>query len=143
MPLPRLVIQREVSEIDRIPLRRLRDRGLPSASAYRGSGRRLTLELRDARGATTFLWFCRSFVRLADYERLAHEVDATGEGIAAALFAEHPHVFCVLAFWNGDPAGFAVWLYNFSTFRGRHGIWLEDLFVEPEPPRPRHRQGTF
>ena len=90
----------------------------------------MTLELREARRDDVPLVL--SFIRrLADYERLAHEVDATEEGIAAALFAEHPHVFCVLAFWNGDPAGFAVWLYNFSTFRGRHGIWLEDLFVEP------------
>ena len=73
-----------------------------------------------------------SFVReLASYERLAHEVDATEEEIAAALFAENPRVFADLAEWNGEPAGFALWFYNFSTFRGRHGIYLEDLFVRP------------
>ena len=51
--------------------------------------------------------------------------------IAAALFARDPRVFCDIAEWNGEPAGFALWFLNFSTFRGRHGIYLEDLFVRP------------
>jgi GNAT superfamily N-acetyltransferase len=68
---------------------------------------------------------------LAEYERLAHEVDATEEDIAAALFAADPRVFCDIALWTGEPAGFALWFYSFSTFRGRHGIYLEDLFVRP------------
>ena len=68
---------------------------------------------------------------LAAYERLAHEVDATEESVAAALFADHPRVFAEIAEWDGEPAGFALWFYNFSTFRGRHGIYLEDLFVRP------------
>ncbi len=73
-----------------------------------------------------------AFVReLADYERLAHEVDATEEGLRAALFGPNPRVFCDIAEWEGRPAGFALWFYNFSTFRGRHGIYLEDLFVRP------------
>jgi len=41
-------------------------------------------------------------------------------------------VFCQIADWNGKPAGFALWFYTFSTFLGRHGIWLEDLFVRPD-----------
>jgi GNAT superfamily N-acetyltransferase len=73
-----------------------------------------------------------AFVReLAAYERLAHEVDATEEALAAALFGPNPRVFADIALWNGEPAGFALWFYNFSTFRGRHGIYLEDLFVRP------------
>jgi GNAT superfamily N-acetyltransferase len=68
---------------------------------------------------------------LADYEKLAGEVDATEEQIAATLFAREPRLFCVIAEWNGEPAGFAVWFLNFSTFRGRHGIYLEDIFVRP------------
>jgi GNAT superfamily N-acetyltransferase len=68
---------------------------------------------------------------LADYERLAHEVEATEEAIAAALFSPNPRVFCEIAEWQGEPAGFALWFYNYSTFLGRHGIYLEDLFVEP------------
>ena len=69
---------------------------------------------------------------LADYEKLLHEVDATRVDLQAALFAEHPRVFCEIAEWNGQSAGFALWFYNFSTFRGRHGLYLEDLFVKPE-----------
>jgi GNAT superfamily N-acetyltransferase len=73
-----------------------------------------------------------NFVReLAHYEKLEAEMDATPELIAASLFAEAPRVFCDIAEWNGEPAGFAVWFLNYSTFRGKHGIYLEDLFVRP------------
>jgi GNAT superfamily N-acetyltransferase len=68
---------------------------------------------------------------LAEYERLTHEVDATQEMIAGALFGPSPRVFCDIAEWHGEPVGFALWFYNFSTFRGRHGIYLEDLYVRP------------
>ncbi|RDI60747.1 L-amino acid N-acyltransferase YncA [Microvirga subterranea] len=72
------------------------------------------------------------FIReLAEYERLAHEVDATEADIAGALFGTQPRVFADIAEWSGEPAGFALWFYNFSTFRGRHGIYLEDLYVRP------------
>ena len=74
-----------------------------------------------------------SFVReLADYERLTHEAVATVDDLTSALFGAQPRVFCDIAEWNGAPAGFALWFYNFSTFRGRHGIYLEDLYVRPE-----------
>ena len=69
---------------------------------------------------------------LADYEKLSDEVDATEEMIAAALFSEQPRLHCDIAEWNGAAAGFAVWFLNFSTFRGRHGVYLEDVFVRPE-----------
>lgn len=73
-----------------------------------------------------------SLVReLADYERLAHEVDATQDQIAAALFGDQPKLFCDIASWQGEPVGFAIWFFNFSTFRGRHGLYLEDIFVRP------------
>jgi GNAT superfamily N-acetyltransferase len=68
---------------------------------------------------------------LADYERMLHEVEATPEVTGEALFGDNPKVFADIAEWNGEPAGFALWFYNFSTFRGRHGIYLEDLFVRP------------
>ena len=90
----------------------------------------MSLAIRPARPGDAALVL--SFIReLAEYERLAHEVDATLEGISAALFCEHPRVFADIAEWRGEPAGFALWFYNFSTFRGRHGIYLEDLFVRP------------
>jgi diamine N-acetyltransferase len=69
---------------------------------------------------------------LADYENLQGDVDATPEEIAAALFGAEPKVRCDIAEWNGEPAGFAVWFLNYSTFRGRHGLYLEDLYVRPE-----------
>ena len=73
------------------------------------------------------------FIRaLAVYEKLEHEVDASVEDVRAALFAPQPRAFCDIAAWDGVPAGFALWFYNFSTFRGRHGIYLEDLFVLPD-----------
>jgi GNAT superfamily N-acetyltransferase len=69
---------------------------------------------------------------LAAYEKLEHKVEATEDGIAAALFGTSPRVFCDLAEADGAVAGFALWFYTFSTFVGRHGIYLEDLFVRPE-----------
>ena len=73
-----------------------------------------------------------SLVReLAEYEKLLHEVDATEQMIADALFDKNPRLFCDIAEWRGEVAGFAVWFINFSTFSGRSGIYLEDLFVRP------------
>ena len=73
-----------------------------------------------------------SFIReLAEYEKLLHEVEATEADIDAALFGGNPRLFCEIAEWDGKPAGFAVWFINFSTFSGRSGIYLEDLFVRP------------
>jgi GNAT superfamily N-acetyltransferase len=68
---------------------------------------------------------------LAEYEKLMHEVEATEAGIAAALFSDHPRIYCEIAEWGGESVGFAVWFFNFSTFSGRPGIFLEDLFVRP------------
>lgn len=91
----------------------------------------MTLTIRKAEERDASLIF--SFVKeLAEYERLAHEVDATETDLGKALFGATPRVFAEIAEWEGKPAGFALWFYNFSTFRGRHGIYLEDLFVRPE-----------
>jgi GNAT superfamily N-acetyltransferase len=68
---------------------------------------------------------------LADYERLRHEMDATAGMIGEALFGEAPRVFCDIGEWAGQLAGLALWFYSFSTFRGLHGIYLEDLYVRP------------
>jgi GNAT superfamily N-acetyltransferase len=68
---------------------------------------------------------------LAEYEKLLHEVEATEAMIAEALFGHNPRLFCEIAEWDGEAAGFAVWFVNFSTFSGRSGIYLEDLFVRP------------
>ena len=72
------------------------------------------------------------FVReLAEYEKLTHEVEATEAMIDAALFGPNPRVFCDIAEWAGEPVGNALWFLNFSSFSGRSGIYLEDLFVRP------------
>lgn len=69
---------------------------------------------------------------LAEYEKLAHEAEATEADIVRELFGAQPKVFCEIAEQDGRPVGFALWYYTFSTFQGRHGIWLEDLFVAPD-----------
>ncbi|MDP2410878.1 MAG: GNAT family N-acetyltransferase [Pseudolabrys sp.] len=89
-----------------------------------------SLTIRPAAPADTALIFAL-VCELADYENLQAEVDATPEEIAAALFAETPRVFCDIAEWDGEAAGFALWFVNFSSFRGRHGLYLEDLYVRP------------
>ena len=74
-----------------------------------------------------------AFIRdLAEYERLLHEVEATEDDIRRDLFGENPRCFCDIAEDKGRPVGFALWFYNYSTFRGRAGIYLEDLFVKPD-----------
>ena len=90
----------------------------------------MSVAIRAAKSADSALVY--AFVReLAEYEHLLQEVDASEKQIAAALFAREPRVFCDIAEWNGEPAGFALWFLNFSSFRGRNGIYLEDVFVRP------------
>jgi GNAT superfamily N-acetyltransferase len=93
----------------------------------------MSLVIRPARPGEASLVL--AFVHeLAEYEKLSHRVVATEATLNDALFADQPRVFCEFAEWDGEVAGFAVWLLDYSTFTGRHGIYLEDLFV-----RPAHR----
>lgn len=69
---------------------------------------------------------------LAEYERLADEVMATEASLRESLFGSTPSAHAVIAYADDEPAGFAVWFYNYSTFLGRPGLYLEDLFVRPE-----------
>ena len=108
----------------RLPLRGFRGRRLRRASAHQSPSSSMSsgegIVIRQAEPADSALIF--ALVReLADYEKARAEVDATEQAIAAALFAPQPRLFCDIAEWNGEPAGFAVWFLNFSTFRGRHG----------------------
>jgi GNAT superfamily N-acetyltransferase len=68
---------------------------------------------------------------LADYERLTDLCVATEQDIADALFSPRPAAEVLLATQDGEPAGFAMFVHNFSSFLGRRGLWLEDLFVLP------------
>ena len=73
-----------------------------------------------------------SFIRkLADYEKLSHQVVATEELLREHLFGSRPMAEVILAYWDDVPAGFALLFHNFSTFLARPGIYLEDLFVDP------------
>jgi GNAT superfamily N-acetyltransferase len=69
---------------------------------------------------------------LAEYERLSHEVSATEETLRDSLFGERRVAETLLAYLGDDPAGFVLFFHNFSTFLGRPGIYLEDLYVRPE-----------
>lgn len=70
---------------------------------------------------------------LADYEKLLHEVEATEEALRATLFGERPAAEAVIATSEtGEPAGFALFFTNYSTFLAKPGLYLEDLFVKPE-----------
>ena len=90
----------------------------------------VSLTIRAARRGDGALIF--ALVReLAEYEKLSDEMDASEAQIAGALFADNPRLFCDIAEWDGEAAGFATWFLNFSTFRGRHGLYVEDIFVRP------------
>ena len=91
----------------------------------------MAVEIRTATAEDAAL-IVRFIAELAAYENLSHEAKATEADIRRDLFGDAPKVFCEIAQWDGKPVGFALWFYTFSTFQGRHGIWLEDLYVDPE-----------
>jgi GNAT superfamily N-acetyltransferase len=73
-----------------------------------------------------------AFIReLAEYEQLSHQVNADEADVRALLFDPNPRAFCDIAEVNDEPVGFAFWFYNVSTFEGRCGLYLEDLYVRP------------
>jgi GNAT superfamily N-acetyltransferase len=74
-----------------------------------------------------------SFIRkLAEYEQLLPEVQATEEGLRQRLFGERSSAEVIIAEYQDKPVGFALFFHNFSTFVGKPGIYLEDLFIDPE-----------
>ena len=76
---------------------------------------------------------CRLIRELAAYERAEHEVEITEAQLRDALFSSHPALFGHVGLApDGEVVGFALWFLNFSTWRGTHGIYLEDLYVRPE-----------
>jgi GNAT superfamily N-acetyltransferase len=69
---------------------------------------------------------------LADYEKAPQEVEAKVEDLEKTLFTSDPAVFCEVVELEGEIVGMAIWFLNYSTWQGKHGIYLEDLFIEPE-----------
>lgn len=91
----------------------------------------MTLSIRSATAADLSL--IARFIRdLADYEKLAHEVRFDEAALGQKLFGERPYAEVVIGELDGAPQGFALFFHNFSTFEGKPGIYLEDLFVRPE-----------
>jgi GNAT superfamily N-acetyltransferase len=68
---------------------------------------------------------------LADYEKLLDDAKATAADFLREIEAPNPVIHVLIAEWNGSPCGFALYFFNFSTFVGRPGLYLEDLFVRP------------
>ena len=89
------------------------------------------LNLRNATEADVPL-ILRFIRELAEYERLAHECVATEESVRETLFGERRYAEVIIAEHDGEPAGFALFFHNYSTFLARPGIYLEDLYVRPE-----------
>lgn len=89
----------------------------------------LTIERASERDIPAIVRLVR---RLAEYEKLAHAMVSTEDDFRQALFGPQRNVAALMAFAGDAPVGFALYLYNFSTFLGKRGIYLEDLFVEPE-----------
>lgn len=69
---------------------------------------------------------------LAEYEKALNEVTATKQDLEKTLFAQNPQVYCHVATVDGEVVGIAIWHLNYSTWIGKHGIYVEDLFVIPE-----------
>jgi len=89
----------------------------------------LTLRAAGPQDVPQILAFIRA---LAEYEKLAHEVVATEAVLHETLFGASPKAHVVLAELAGESVGFALYFYNFSTFLGKPGIYIEDLFVNPD-----------
>ncbi|MDZ7627896.1 MAG: GNAT family N-acetyltransferase [Parvularculaceae bacterium] len=88
----------------------------------------MTLSIREAVNGDTDLIL--TLIReLALYERAPDAAKASAADIENALFCAHPKVHALIADWNGEAVGFAVYFFNFSTWTGKHGVYLEDLFV--------------
>jgi GNAT superfamily N-acetyltransferase len=87
------------------------------------------LEIRKARPADidVILEFIHG---LAAYENYSHGLEVTAEGLGLALFGEQRSAYSDIAEIDGNPVGFALWIYTFSTYKGNHGIYLEDIFVK-------------
>ena len=99
----------------------------------------ITIRTATAADVAQILAFIRA---LATFERAPDAVAATEEGLLRDGFGPNPFYSCLIAEHDGQPAGFALFFYNYSTWMGRPGIYLEDLFVHAGVSRPGHRQGA-
>ncbi len=89
----------------------------------------MTIRKAEIEDAELILGFIRD---LAEFEKLSDVVSADVTQIREKLFYDNPAAEVIIAEWEGIPAGFALYFYNFSTFLAKRGLYLEDLFVKPE-----------
>lgn len=90
-------------------------------------------ELKIVRATKNDIPLILSFIKkIAEYEKLSHEVIATEESLRKSLFDERANAEVVFAYQNNEPIAYAVYFFNFSTFVGKRGLYLEDIFVLPE-----------
>jgi GNAT superfamily N-acetyltransferase len=89
----------------------------------------LTLRFAEESDAGLILEFIRG---LAHYEKLSHAVEADEAALRRTLFGDRPAAEVIIAELHGEPAGFALFFHNYSTFLARPGLYLEDLYVKPE-----------
>ncbi|NTG50791.1 GNAT family N-acetyltransferase [Agrobacterium rhizogenes] len=91
----------------------------------------MTITIRPAQLSDSEL-ILRFIRELAEYEKAAHEVEATTASIEQSLFGPQSVTHAVICEIDGEPVGFAVWFYTYSTWLARNGLYLEDLYVTPE-----------
>jgi len=91
----------------------------------------VTIEIRPA-VASDAAQIHAFITELAVYERAAHEVIASAEDVARTLFAEGAPAKALMCLLDGKPIGYAVYFYSYSTWLGKNGIYLEDLYITPE-----------
>ncbi|NDB31708.1 MAG: GNAT family N-acetyltransferase [Actinobacteria bacterium] len=90
-----------------------------------------SLHIRSARPEESAI-ILRLIKDLAEYEKAPDQVEATESDLKATIFSKEPKVFCDVVEVDGEIVGMAIWFLNYSTWQGKHGIYLEDLFVKPE-----------
>src|SRR5260370_9028554 len=96
------------------------------------------MSLRIASATERDLSLILSFIKkLAEYEKLSHVVVVTEDLLRDALFGPRPVAEVIIAYWDDEPVGFALFFHNFSTFLGRRGIYLDDLFGDLPHPAKR------
>ncbi len=93
------------------------------------AAREFRIEPATERDVPVILKFIKG---LAEYEKLSHEVVATEASLRESLFGPRPSAEVVIGYAGTEPAGFAVFFHNYSTFLGRPGLYVEDLFVSPQ-----------
>lgn len=91
----------------------------------------MTLTIRPATSGDAAL-ILRFITELAIYEKAEHEVKTDAAGIADSLFGEESASHALICEHSGEPIGYAVYFFNYSTWLGKHGLYLEDLYISPE-----------